>query len=408
MDPAIPHSDLLERSVAADQRPLVLHIVYRFDVGGLENGVVNLINEMPASVYRHAVLALTEATDFRRRIRRDDVPVIALHKPPGHGLWLYPKLYRLMRQWRPAIVHTRNLAALEAVVPAWAAGVPVRIHGEHGRDVDDLDGASRKHQWLRRLYLPFVNHQVALSGELAEYLVTKVGVAQGGVTRICNGVDTEHFKPAEGSAPVVIDGCPFDGSRHWLVGTVGRMQAVKDQLSLARAFVLALQLQPQLRASMRLVMVGEGPLRAESLAILQAAGVADLAWLPGERHDVADVMRGLNCFVLPSLAEGVSNTILEAMASGLPVIATAVGANAELVDHGETGEIVAPADAHALAASIVCLAMQPERAAAMGRAGRAAAQARFSLRTMVGAYQSLYDSQLRARGYAAHLQERRS
>ena len=407
MDPAIPHSDVLTQSTATDQRPLVLHIVYRFDVGGLENGVVNLINEMPASAYRHAVLALTEATDFRHRIRRDDVPVIALHQPPGHGFWLYPTLFRLMRHWRPAIVHTRNLAALEAVVPAWAAGVPVRIHGEHGRDVDDLDGASRKHQWLRGLYRPFVNHQVALGGELADYLVDKVGVARAGVTRICNGVDTAHFKPAEGGAPVAIDGCPFDGPRHWLVGTVGRMQAVKDQRTLAHAFVLALQLQPALRERMRLVMVGAGPLRAESLAILQAAGVADLAWLPGERDDVADVMRGLSCFVLPSLAEGVSNTILEAMASGLPVIATAVGANAELVDHGDTGEIVAPADAPALAASIVRLALQPERAAAMGRAGRAAAQARFSLPAMVGAYQSLYDSQLRARGYSSHLQERR-
>ena len=408
MDPAVPHADLLRPSAFADQRPLVLHIVYRFDVGGLENGVVNLINEMPAGAYRHAVLALTEATEFRHRIRRDDVPVVALHKPPGHGVWLYPTLFRLMRQWRPAIVHSRNLAALEAVVPAWAAGVPVRIHGEHGRDVDDLDGDSRKHQWLRRLYLPFVNHQVALSGELANYLVTKVGVGRAGVTRICNGVDTGRFKPAEGGVPAAIEGCPFDGSRHWLVGTVGRMRAVKDQCSLARAFVLALQLQPALRERVRLVMVGEGPLRAESLAILEAAGVADLTWLPGERDDVADVMRGLNCFVLPSLAEGVSNTILEAMASGLPVIATGVGANAELVDHGETGEIVAPADAQALAASIVRLALHPERAATMGRAGRAAAQARFSLPAMVGAYQSLYDSQLRARGYSVHLQERRS
>ncbi|HEY8709556.1 MAG TPA: glycosyltransferase, partial [Burkholderiaceae bacterium] len=315
--------------------------------------------------------------------------------------WLYPTLFRLMRRWRPAIVHTRNLAALEAMVPAWAAGVPVRIHGEHGRDVDDLDGTSRKHQWLRRLYRPFVSHHVALGGELADYLVAKVGVARAGVTRICNGVDTAHFKPAEGGVPVAIDGCPFDGSRHWLVGTVGRMQAVKDQRTLAHAFVLALAQHPALRQRVRLVMVGEGPQRAESLAILEAAGVAALAWLPGERHDVAGVMRGLNCFVLPSLAEGVSNTILEAMASGLPVIATAVGANAELVDHGETGEIVAPADSQALAASIARLAMQPERAAAMGRAGRAAAQSRFSLHSMISAYQSLYDSQLEARGYAA-------
>jgi glycosyltransferase involved in cell wall biosynthesis len=119
-------------------------------------------------------------------------------------------------------------------------------------------------------------------------------------------------------------------------------------------------------------------------------------------------MRGLHCFVLPSLAEGVSNTILEAMASGLPVIATAVGANAELVRHGESGEIVAPADTEALAASIVHLAAQPELARAMGRDGRVAAETRFSLRSMVSAYQSLYDTQLEARGFTARAAVHRS
>lgn len=391
----------------ADPRPLVMHVVYRFDIGGLENGVVNLINHMPAGAYRHAVLALTEATDFGRRIRRDDVPVLALHKPPGHGFWLYPQIFRIMRAWRPAIVHSRNLAALETVVPAWAAGVPVRIHGEHGRDVDDVDGANRKYQWLRRLYQPFVTHYVSLTTELTDYLATRVGVERSRVTQICNGVDVLRFRPAD-DAPAAIDGCPFDASPHWLVGTVGRMQAVKDQVTLARAFALALQERPALRARMRLVMIGDGPLRAESQAVLDAAGISDLAWLPGERDDVAQVMRGLDCFVLPSLAEGVSNTILEAMASGLPVIATGVGANADLVRHGETGEIVSPADVEGLAAAVVRLAGNPKRAAAMGRAGRAAAEARFSMRSMVADYQSLYDAQLRERGSAARAPAARS
>jgi glycosyltransferase involved in cell wall biosynthesis len=97
------------------------------------------------------------------------------------------------------------------------------------------------------------------------------------------------------------------------------------------------------------------------------------------------------------LAEGVSNTILEAMATGLPVIATAVGANADLVRDGETGRIVPPADVESLAVAIIELATQQERALAMGRAGRSAAEARFSLRSMVSMYQSLYDSQLHAR-----------
>ncbi len=374
-----------------------MHVVYRFDTGGLENGVVNLINHLPVAAYRHVVVALTEITDFRHRIRQEDVEFIALRKGPGHGVWLYPRLYALMRRLRPAIVHTRNLAALEAVVPAWLAAVPVRLHGEHGRDVDDLDGSQRRYQWLRRLYRPFVTHYVALSRDLADYLVQHVGVERPQVTQVCNGVDTTRFRPAAKSGDrtaEVIAGCPFDPSTHWLVGSVGRMQAVKDHPTLVRAFLHALQSNPALRQTLRLVIVGDGPLRAQCLNLLEAADAASLAWLPGERDDVPALMRGLHCFVLPSLAEGISNTILEAMASGLPVIATAVGGNADLIAHGKTGIVVPAADDAAMAGALGGLATDRERAAAMGSAGRARAEAQFSLQTMVKAYDDLYQHHL--------------
>lgn len=382
-----------------DRRPGVVHVVYRFDTGGLENGLVNLINHLPAQTYRHVVLALTEVTEFRHRLRRDDVQFIALHKPPGHGVWLYPRLYRLFRQLRPAIVHTRNLAALEAVVPAWAAGVPVRIHGEHGRDVEDLDGSSRRHQWLRRVYRPFVNHYVALSRDLSGYLQDHVGVAPDRITQVYNGVDTQCFQPVDSVAvPPSIPGCPFSAERHWLVGAVGRMQTVKNQPLLARAFVRAVALRPALRDRLRLVLVGDGPLRSETAAVLQQAGVADLAWLPGERADVQAIMKGLHCFALPSLAEGISNTVLEAMATGLPVIATQVGGNAELVRDGTSGLLVPSDDAEAMAQALIRIADNPASARAMGQAGRQAAEQRFSLQAMVTAYQAVYDQQLAKHG----------
>jgi len=389
-------------SAARERRPLVAHVVYRFDTGGLENGVVNLINHLPGDAFRHVVVSLTEVTDFARRIRRDDVRCLALHKRPGQTWWLYPRLLRLLRELRPAIVHTRNLAALEVQPAAWLAAVPVRIHGEHGRDVGDYDGSNRTYQRVRRLYRPFVQHYVALSRDLQQYLVDKVHVPPARITQIYNGVDTQRFHPAAGG-PAPIDGCPFDPARHWLVGTVGRMQTVKDQPTLARAFVRALELQPALRERLRLVLVGDGPLKTECEAVLADAAVRDLAWLPGERGDVPDVMRGLHAFALPSLAEGISNTILEAMASGLPVLATAVGGNAELVDEGSTGLLVPPGDVEAMAQALARLADDPARATAMGDAGRAAATARFSLSAMVSAYCELYQRALAAagRGHAA-------
>ena len=380
-----------------DKRPLVLHVMYRFDTGGLENGVVNLINHMPADAYRHAILALTEVTDFRERIHRSDVGFHSLHKPPGHGLWQYGKLYRLFRQLRPAIVHSRNLAALEVQAPAWAAGVPVRIHGEHGRDVEDLDGSNITYQRVRRLYKPFVHHYVALSRDLDAYLVGKVNVPREKITQAYNGVDTECFYPAA-NGPLPIAGCPFDPEQHWLVGTVGRMQTVKGQVMLARAFGLALLQAPALKSRLRLIMVGEGPLREQAQGVLNTAGVGQLAWLPGARKDVADIMRGLHAFALPSLAEGISNTILEAMASSLPVIATAVGGNADLVAHGQTGYIVPAANPQAMADQLISLASNPGAARRMGQAGRLRVLNSFSMQAMVSTYQGVYDHQLARRG----------
>lgn len=379
----------------SDPRPLVLHVMYRFDTGGLENGVVNLINHMPSDRYRHAILALTEVTDFRHRIQRDDVECFALNKPPGQGFWLYPQLYRLFRELRPAVVHSRNLAALEVQLPAWLARVPVRIHGEHGRDVGDLDGRNRTYQRVRRFYRPFVSHYIALSRDLGDYLTGPIGVPADRVSQFVNGVDTERFSIHASEAterlPQPIPGCPFDPRRHWIVGTVGRMQAVKDQLMLTRAFILTVHAAPELRERMRLVMVGDGPLRAQCQALLDEAGMTDLAWLPGERSDVPAVMRGLHVFALPSLAEGISNTILEAMASGLPVAATEVGGNADLVTPQITGLLVAAGDPQPMAGALLRLVRNPAQAAAMGEAGRQRVERDFSMRAMVARYQGLYD-----------------
>jgi glycosyltransferase involved in cell wall biosynthesis len=202
-----------------------------------------------------------------------------------------------------------------------------------------------------------------------------------------------------------IAGCPFTGPHDWLVGTVGRMQTVKDQTLLARAFVRALALAPALRPRLRLVLVGDGPLRAQAQAILAEGGVADLAWLPGERSDVPDVMCGLDLFVLPSQAEGISNTILEAMACACPVLATRVGGNAELVEPGVTGELVLAGDVEAMAQALVALAADPASAARLGQAGRARVEQRFCLQAMVGAYQRLYEQVLVAAGVSAdHMQ----
>jgi sugar transferase (PEP-CTERM/EpsH1 system associated) len=376
-----------------DARPLIAHVVYRLSVGGLENGVVNLINRLPAREFRHAVISMADITDFRQRIAKKDVVFIELNKGPGHAFRLYPRLYRLFRQLAPSVVHTRNLAALEATVPAFLARVPVRIHGEHGWGADDLDGSNRKFQLLRRLFRIFVTRYIALSRHLRDYLVERIGVPPGKVTQIYNGVDIERFSPAQAPrAP--IQGCPFNDPHCWIAGTVGRMEGVKDHAALARAFIRVLRNNPVLAHRLRLVIIGDGPLRTEVMGILQRAGVEHHAWLPGERNDIADVLRGLDCFVLPSRAEGISNTILEAMATGLPVIVTRVGGNPELVTDGATGSLVPAGDEEALALAMQRYLEEPALASKHGAAARAEAERRFAMDSMVESYRRVYAAEL--------------
>ena len=396
--PHVRSSRARSAGARASRRPLIAHVVYRFDVGGLENGVVNLINRLPADRYDHAVIALTEVTDFRQRITRERVSFHELHKPPGHGLAIYRKLHRLFRTLAPTIVHTRNIAAMEAQLPAALARVPIRIHGEHGWDVQDADGGKRSHHLQRRLFNPLVHRYVALSGEIRRYLEDRIAVRADRIAQICNGVDTTRFAPRAGwtSRPGPIAE-RFPGDQVFVVGTVGRLAPVKHQRLLVEAFVRACRSAPAAADRMRLVIAGDGPDRAAIEQQVAASGMAGRIWMAGTRDDIPAMLAGLDLFVLPSLAEGISNTILEAMACGVPVVAARVGGNAELVAQGITGMLVASDDADAMADAIAGYAIDRNRARQQGDHARALAVSRFSIDTMIARYAELYDTLLESR-----------
>ena len=370
--------------------PLIAHIIHRLDVGGMENGLVNLINQMPPEAYRHAILCMTDYTAFSERLQRDDVGLFALHKREGKDLGVHGRLWRLLRQLRPDIVHTRNLATLETQLTAAAAGVRARVHGEHGWDVGDADGTNPRNRRLRRLVRPLVGQYIGLSRHQMGYLAVQIGVPDDRLNQIYNGVDTGRFYPPVSSS---VNG-PADAPPALIIGAVMRMQAVKAPLELARAFVHLRDLLPETFARLRLLLVGDGPLREAAAEILSEAGVAEQAWLPGSRDDVPELMRAMDLFVVPSLAEGICNTILEAMATGLPVIATEVGGNPDLVQPGVTGSLVPAAAPEALAATLASYVSDPERCQRQGQAARAWAECDFSLAAMVQGYLRVYDKAL--------------
>jgi sugar transferase (PEP-CTERM/EpsH1 system associated) len=374
-----------------DCPPLVAHIIQRLAVGGLENGLVNLINHMPEDRYRHIVLCLSDSTDYARRIKRQNVPVIPLHQRPGHDFSVHWRLLKLLIDLRPDIVHTRNLSGLEFLPIAALAGVRGRVHGEHGRDMHDLDGRNLKYRLFRKTIRHFVCRHTAVSKDLARWLVDTIGISPDRVTQIYNGVDCDRFRPRLANRHRV-GPSGFLAEDLFVVGTVGRMQTVKNQLTLVRAFLHLIQTDPESCKRLRLVIIGDGPLRDESQKLLQATGTETLAWLPGERADIPELMREMNLFVLPSIAEGISNTILEAMATGLPVIATNVGGNPELVEDGQTGLLVPASDPLAMANAIQVYLRNPGQIHQHGEAARDRVKRLFSLDTMVKGYLDLYDT----------------
>ena len=373
--------------------PHIVHVVHGFDTGGMENGMVNLFNTLPAERYRHSVIALTDFSDFRLRIHAQHVDFYALSRPPGRGLgWAVP-MWKLLRALKPDLVHTRNLAALETQFVAALAGVRTSVHGEHGRDVFDLYGQNWKYNLLRRAARPFVSHYIAVSKDIETWLRLAIRVPPRKLHQIYSGVDHVKFRPRDGARPDILpDG--FGDANAVVFGSVGRMAEIKDYPTLVRAFIQLVRAQPKRAARARLAIVGEGPARAECRTLLEAAGMAQLAWLPGERHDIATVMQAFDVFVLPSKNEGISNTILEAMASGLPVVATAVGGNPELVEDGVTGQLVRAGDAEDMAQALLGYLDAPGTIHQHAESARQYAEKRFSIPVMAEAYATVYDQAL--------------
>ncbi len=365
----------------------IAHVLFRFAIGGLENGVVNLINRLPEDSYHHHIICLTDYDeDFYQRIKTKNVDIHCLHKQQGKDLKVWLRLYKLLKKLRPNVLHSRNFSAIESHTPAVLAGVKLRIHGEHGWDMNDLHGSNNKYRIARRIFSYIIHDFIALSKDLEDYLRDRVGVAERKINQIYNGVESERFSPPATSSNLD----PSNGSDVITIGTVGRMKAVKNQTLLTQAFIELNNKRPELKGNLRLRLIGDGPLRAECLTLLQQAGLEQQADLPGDRNDVPVQMQQMDIFVLPSLAEGISNTILEAMACGLPVIATRVGGNAELVEHDKSGLIVESENLSQMVEALEQYIDQPELRLEHGQRGRSLIEQQYSMEKMVNAYDSIY------------------
>ena len=394
---AVPEPDALPGAGAGERMRLVVHLVEALDSAHMESGLLNLIRHLPGERYRHAIVCLRDHGDYEAGLREQGVDIVNLHQQEGGlrgvgaNLSLFLRLYRVLRILQPDLLHTRDGAGLPAQLVAALAGVRLRVHAEHGRELARAGRAGLRGRAMRRLLRPLIDHFIAVSGELAQWLVESVGAEPARVTQIASGVDSVQFPPRLGPAAAVgPPGFMHDGV--FVIGSAGQMTDAASHVALVDAFLRLIASPHPAHQRLRLLIVGDGPARAECQAMLNRAGAAARAWLPGARPDTAQLLRAMDLFVLPSLLEDRSNAILEAMASGLPVVATAVGANTELVHPGFTGILVPPMSVELLAAAVSDYCRIPEMAARHGARARSQVIARHSMPAMARDYLAVYDA----------------
>jgi sugar transferase (PEP-CTERM/EpsH1 system associated) len=377
---ARPRSRVAGTAENAAPRVRIVQVIPSLRMGGLENVAVRLVEHL-TEFADQAVVTPGGTGPLVKRVAAG-VPVFPLGETHRPDAWNAVRMARLFRQLRPDIVHTRNWTCIDAIIGARLAGVRVVIHGEHGREAGDPDGRNARRRQVRRLLSPFVTEFVTVSRDLARWLVEDVRVPARKVSTIYNGVDTQRYASGDRAHARQALGIPVD----WTVaGTVGRLDPVKDQACLIRAFARAAG-----EAKSVLVIVGDGPCREQLATLVKELAIGDRVRLLGERNDIPLILRALDVFVLSSIGEGISNAILEAMAAGLPVIATRVGGNVELVRDAFTGRLIEPRRPEALAEALSAYFDDPVLARAHGAAGRERVATDFGLDRMLAEYMSLY------------------
>lgn len=370
----------------------VCHLLLRLGYGGMENGVVNIVNHTDRRLFKHTIVCLEDENPLADRLETD-VQLAPLGSGSSGHLGRYAKIYRVLRDIQPDIVHTRNLPTIDLFPIAKAAGNPALVHSEHGLDMLERGGSPMKYRAIRKLGGLFTRRYVALSSDIATWMAEEQGIPSHKIQRILNGVDTARFVPAaaENRGAVRTALC---GERHGrlLIGSLGRLEVIKDHENLAYAYVDMVRRHPRMRDETLLCLGGDGSRREAIENIFREAGLAENLVMTGYISNPLQFYQALDVFVLPSKSEGTSNTVLEAMSCGLAVVATDVGENSHLIDHGSTGRLVPPEDPQRLADALIDYVQRPEVIEQHACNARRKACRAFSLEAMICNYSHLYRS----------------
>jgi glycosyltransferase involved in cell wall biosynthesis len=348
----------------------VAHVTLGLDVGGQERLLVEMARHRDRARFRWTVIVLGQRGPLAEPLEADGVRILPLEAGGGFRLGLFRRLARLFRTEACDVVHSHDDRPLIYAMPAaWWAGVKRRLHTHHhGR----LASISRRQTFMIRQASRFTEHFICVSDDSARFMIEQ-GVRAARVRTIHNGIDLARFAfqgPCD-VGPVV---------------TVARLSPEKDVANFLRAAAQVIAHVPDARFE----IAGDGPCRAELAQLATDLHLQDRVTFHGEVRDIPALLARARLFVLPSQTEGISLTLLEAQARGLPVVATAVGGSPEVVEQDATGLLVPSRDPAALAGAIRSLLADAALGRRMGQAGRARVEKCFDIATMTREYEALY------------------
>jgi len=358
----------------------ICHVLQSLEPGGLENGVVNVVNGLDHARFRSSICCLNQIGAFAQRIIVPNVRIQAFGRHPGLDIALIGKLVSYFRSTRPDIVHTRNAEAFfYGFLAAKIARVPSIVHSEHGRSFDD-----RKLRFVFQRWMSvFTDRIFAVTDQLRSDLVAHVGLRREDVEVLYNGVDLGKFVQ-EPRNDIRRELGLLDTD--FVIGSVGRLVSVKNYSLLLHA------MQAIKNDCVRLLLVGDGPERIRLSRQAENLGIAHQVQFLGHRDDVARCLAAMDVFVLPSISEGMSNTLLEAMGAGIPVVASNVGGNPEILRNGREGLLFASNSIEALKSAIDELMSRPEYRNELAVAARRRVQGEFTQSAMISRYEGFYAS----------------
>lgn len=370
----------------------LLHVYQNSNVGGIQQQLLSLLREYDRAVVDPVFCSLGPRGEIGSELERLGIPFVALGRGRSHRVspGIVLELARLMRKHGTQVVRTHKYRAnLYGRVAALIAGVPVRIASFHGNYRKDL---RLERRIVNRLLSRATDRFVAVSGSISDDIVRYDAVEPSRVIVIRNGVDTERFRPLERRPDLRREFALQENAV--VVGTIGRFVSAKGFEYLIEAVA---QLAPSVPGIV-LVIVGEGSLREKFEERAAALGIAERLVFPGMRRDIPEVLNAFDVFVMPSVAEGLPNALLEAMSCSRPIVATAVGGIPEVLGDRRNGLLVAPKDAAALAAAIAEMLRDSAFSERCGQTARQDILDRHSIRATARTWEALYRKLLAEKG----------